>query len=195
MALQRSILHPDLIRSVVAQYPLSTRGAYGPAHWFRVREIGLRLAAETGASRTVVELFALFHDARRYNEHRDHDHGSRGADLALQYQQQGQLLVSEEEMELLQAACIDHTHGGIEGDITVQTCWDADRLDLGRVGIRPRADKLCTDVARAPETIAWAYEQSQRWLEKYLSNPENRRRYEAHKRTCPNHKRQPHHHD
>ena len=25
-----------------------------------------------------------------------------------------------------------------EGDLTVRTCWDADRLDLGRVGIRPR---------------------------------------------------------
>lgn len=28
-----------------------------------------------------------------------------------------------------------HSDGYTEGDITVQVCWDADRLDLGRVGI------------------------------------------------------------
>jgi uncharacterized protein len=32
----------------------------------------------------------------------------------------------------------------------VQTCWDADRLDLGRVGIIPRPDRLCTEEARDP---------------------------------------------
>jgi hypothetical protein len=36
--------------------------------------------------------------------------------------------------------------------------------------------------------IDWAYNNSQRWLQKYLSNPENLRRYQQHKRECPNHK-------
>ena len=44
--------------------------------------------------------------------------------------------------------------------MTVQTCWDADRLDLGRVGIRPLAERLCTDVARDPVLIEWAYQRS-----------------------------------
>jgi uncharacterized protein len=41
-------------------------------------------------------------------------------------------------------------------DVTVRTCWDADRLDLGRVGVTPDPILLCTDVARRPETIRWA---------------------------------------
>jgi uncharacterized protein len=30
-------------------------------------------------------------------------------------------------------------------NITVQTCWDADRLDLGRVGIKPDPKRLFTE--------------------------------------------------
>ncbi len=192
--MESTLLSPQLIQRVVRQYLLSTRGAHGPAHWFRVRKIGLHLAQQTGANRDVVELFALFHDSRRFNEHRDHDHGSRGAELALEFQRNGWLSVAEADMALLQQACIHHTHGGTEAEVTIQTCWDADRLDLGRVGIKPRADKLCTPAAKAPEMIAWAYGQSQIWLEKYLSNPLNRERYEQHKRSCPNHNHaSPHH--
>ena len=59
----------------------------------------------------------------------------------------------------------DHSDGLSAGDITVLTCWDADRLDLGRVGIRPRAKELCTAAARNPQLMAWAYERSlaDRW--------------------------------
>ena len=60
------------------------------------------------------------------------------------------------DYDLLHQACRDHTSGLVDGDITVQVCWDADRLDLGRVGITPNPRRLCTDFARLPETIAWA---------------------------------------
>ena len=188
-----TLLTPALIHRVVSHYPLSTRGAHGPAHWFRVRAIGLRLAQQTGANPNVVELFALFHDSQRENEHRDPGHGSRGAALALEFQQQGLIAPTDEEMALLQRACNHHTDGTTEEVVTVQTCWDADRLDLGRVGIEPRAEKLCTSAPRGPEIMAWAYRNSQVWLEKYLRNPENRRRYEQHKRSCPRHHHSHHH--
>ena len=75
---------------------------------------------------------------------------------------QGTLLdVTDEQMELLTYACSYHTDGLTEADVTVQTCWDADRLDLGRVGKRPLADKLCTPAARDPAVIEWAWERSQ----------------------------------
>ena len=32
-------------------------------------------------------------------------------------------------------------------------CWDADRLDLARVGIDPHPDYLCTALARRRDTI------------------------------------------
>jgi len=47
-----------------------------------------------------------------------------------------------------------HTDGHTDGDATLQACWDADRLDLGRVRITPQPHRLCTDAAR--ELIAWA---------------------------------------
>jgi len=42
----------------------------------------------------------------------------------------------------------------------VQTCWDADRLDLGRVGKKPDPLRLCTAAARKPEIISAAYARS-----------------------------------
>jgi uncharacterized protein len=40
------------------------------------------------------------------------------------------------------------------------TCWDADRLDLGRVGKRPSPRFLGTEYARRKDTIEWAYRRS-----------------------------------
>jgi hypothetical protein len=44
-----------------------------------------------------------------------------------------------------------------KADITVQTCWDADRLELGRVGTMPKAEYLCTDAGKDLEMIEWAH--------------------------------------
>ena len=60
--------------------------------------------------------------------------------------------------ELLYDACKLHTDGLTDGDITLQTCWDADRLDLGRVGITPLPNLLCSDAARG--LIEWADERA-----------------------------------
>ena len=57
---------------------------------------------------------------------------------------------------LLYEACAAHTDGLIEGDITVQVCWDADRLDLGGVGILPSPKKLCTHAAKTAKMLKWA---------------------------------------
>ena len=50
--------------------------------------------------------------------------------------------------------------GLTRGDITVITCWDADRLDLGRVRKRPNPKYLCTEFAKQKSTIEWAYKRS-----------------------------------
>jgi uncharacterized protein len=66
----------------------------------------------------------------------------------------------DESFALLYVACADHADGLTEGDVTVQTCWDADRLDLGRVGTTPDPSLLCTDAAKDPKMIAWADQRS-----------------------------------
>ena len=63
-------------------------------------------------------------------------------------------------MDLLTEALTYHSDGYTEGNITVQVCWDADRLDLGRVGIRPDPDRLCTNTAKSPFVLEEAYQRS-----------------------------------
>ena len=36
-------------------------------------------------------------------------------------------------MQQLTEACRDHSMGRLSRDLTIQVCWDADRLDLGRL--------------------------------------------------------------
>lgn len=152
---------PTLLQDIHDQYQLLWLGLHGVSHWARVYENGLRLAPSTGAKEQIVLLFALFHDARRTNEGWDDGHGRRGADYAAGLR--GSLLdLSSRDFDLLYHACAFHTEGLLDGDLTVQTCWDADRLDLPRAGIHPSPDRLCTPVARGPETIAWATDRSLR---------------------------------
>lgn len=149
----------DLIKEIRRRYRLNWNGIHGISHFLRVRDIGLRLAGTTGANQNVVELFAFLHDSQRQNDHRDPDHGKRAADFARSLQ--GKLFeLSSEDLDLLTFACEFHTDGLVEGNETVLTCWDSDRLDLGRAGIRPQADKLCTVAAKEPNIIAWAYTRS-----------------------------------
>jgi uncharacterized protein len=144
-----------ILHAVLVDYALPWGGYHGVAHWARVLENGLRLAEETGADLQVVRLFAVFHDARRINEGTDPQHGPRAAELARTLR--GWLFdLPEPEFQLLHRACAGHTHERTHPDITIQTCWDADRLDLGRVGITPHPRYLCTEVAKRPATIEWA---------------------------------------
>ena len=150
-----------LLEVVHGQYALAWWGLHGVTHWARVYESGLRLAPETKADLEVVLLFTLLHDARRLNEGWDHGHGKRGAEFAAGLR--GDLLqLSPRRFDVLYYACAKHTEGLTDGDPTVQTCWDADRLDLARAGIRPVPARLCTQAARLPETIAWATDRSER---------------------------------
>lgn len=146
---------PELVKAVLDQYSLPRNGTHGPSHWARVLENGLRVARSSGADPEVVALFALFHDSRRTNEGIDRGHGRRGADLAKKLWGV-HLHLDRERFELLHDACARHTDGETEADITVQTCWDADRLDLPRVGFTIDPKLLCTEAARDPEVIAWA---------------------------------------
>ena len=148
------MISPGLIRTILDGYTLPLDGIHGLAHWGRVLETGLRLSEETDADPEVVTLFALFHDARRWNEAADPEHGLRGAELAEELR--ADLPIDDAQFDLLAEACIHHTEGLTDADPTVQTCWDADRLDLWRVGIEPRRSRLCTAAACDPAIRKWS---------------------------------------
>ena len=146
---------PAIVHAILDEYVLARNGAHGVAHWARVMVNGLRLAETTGANLEVVQLFALLHDSKRDQEIRDPKHGNRAADFATDLC--GRVFeLPDHELQLLCRACVGHTHKQTHSDITVQTCWDADRLDLGRVGMTPIPSRLCTEAARDPDTIKWA---------------------------------------
>jgi len=106
----------------------------------------------------VVQLFSIFHDSQRVNEHTDENHGGRGVQLALKLRDM--CPVTDDEFELLVTACSQHTIALNHNDITVQACFDSDRLDLGRVGKSPDPELLCTPMAKTSEVRDWAYRNS-----------------------------------
>jgi uncharacterized protein len=146
---------PLILHAILEEYVLPWDGDHGVAHWARVLENGLRLADETGADIAVVQLFAILHDSQRVNESSDPDHGPRAAAYAEELR--GLMFdLPDHAFRLLHRACAGHTHERTHANVTIQTCWDADRLDLGRVGITPHPSRLCTAAAKRPETIKWA---------------------------------------
>ena len=52
--------------------------------------------------------------------------------------------LSDEQIETLKTACEMHTVVPRTGDITVNICFDADRMDLLRVGILPVPERMAT---------------------------------------------------
>ena len=164
--LRQSILTPELIKDLMASFKLSQHSVHGAAHWMRVRKNGLVLAECTGANKTVVELFAVFHDSCRHNDYDDFEHGFRSAELAYNYFKEGRLPCTREELDQLVEACAGHTHDHTHPDITVATCWDADRLDLPRCWITVDPARLATEQARDAELIAWADGNAKQWLNK-----------------------------
>lgn len=153
------MISQELLHIIRHTFQLNWRGVHGLPHWARVRVNGLLIARQNGANERVVELFAFLHDVKREAEFKDPDHGVRAARF-VQTLPNELLAINHGEKELLMHACEYHSRGLVEGDITVQTCWDADRLDLGRGGHRPSVDKLCTEIAKRPDFFEQAYQRA-----------------------------------
>lgn len=150
-------LKPQIWAAVRQRFVLNWKGVHGPSHWGRVCAHARSLSAELSVDPTVPTLFAWLHDSCRVDEAMDPGHGPRAARFAEELHGRGLLPLSHRELDSLQHAIADHSRGFIEGPLVVQICWDADRLDLARVGFRPRPDRLCTDAARR------RIEQAQQW--------------------------------
>jgi len=132
---------------VLAEHRHDPHSIHGPDHWKRVEQNGIKLAKHSGADVDVVRLFALFHDSKRIDDGTDPGHGKRGAAYARELH--GKLFrLKPKQLDTLLYACTWHTDVHHDPDPTIGTCWDADRLDLTRLGIRPDPDYLNTKFAR-----------------------------------------------
>lgn len=123
---------------------------HGLSHWQRVERNGIILSTENGAIRQdvnikVVRFFAYLHDKCRLNDLADLEHGVRSADMLSTIR--GTILkdFTDEEVALLEKACRYHTTEHRTGIPTVDVCFDADRLDLERVGIVPNPKLMATE--------------------------------------------------
>lgn len=126
------------------RFRLGTRSDHGPNHWRGVELAGISLSAGTTADRDVVRLFALLHDCERQHEMHDPEHGHRAAEFAKTLYEEGLIPISEERFDVLEHALRFHNDGQTSDDLTVGTCWDADRHELPRVGIVPDKALLST---------------------------------------------------
>ena len=137
---------PVLRKSITLNVLKSEEHGYN--HWFRVWKNAQVLAKKTpGASLEIVALFALFHDSMRENDDDDPHHGLRGWELWTKFAEKDQL--TQAQSNTLYLACVNHSNGFTLYDPTVGVCWDADRLDLPRVGITPDPDLMSTPTGKA----------------------------------------------
>ena len=123
---------------------------HGISHWQRVERNGILLSVENGCIREdinikVVRFFAYLHDKCRLDDWEDLEHGVRAADMLPSIRNTILRDLTDEEVSLLDKACRYHTTEHRTGIPTVDVCFDADRLDLGRVGIDPNPKRMATD--------------------------------------------------
>ena len=141
---------------------------HGIEHWHQVEYNGLLLAKKTGADIDVVRLFAIFHDSKRLDDAYDREHGARGAEFAKLCREEKRFELDDKRFDLLYRACEQHTITQNTGDVTIDTCFDADRLDLGRVGIPLDPKKMATEwgakIAQKSLTSGYSVFHMREWI-------------------------------
>jgi uncharacterized protein len=127
---------------------------HGERHWRAVARAALEITREDDAPDPVVLLlFAVLHDCRRELETRDPEHGPRAADVAVELRRRGLFVITDEQFAQLDEACRLHDTGAVSDDPTIGACYDADRLNLTRLGITPDPAFLSRPIASDPEFI------------------------------------------
>jgi uncharacterized protein len=145
-----------LLDAVIAASPNPGSPVHGEHHWQSVALIGARVCEQVPeADPVIVLLFSIFHDAMRNRDGQERDHGRRGAELVRKLN--GSLYhLTRDNLALLEEACAHHSEGRVTTSPTKGVCWDADRLNLSRIGFSPDPWLLSTDAARREDNIAWA---------------------------------------
>ena len=136
----------DLINQLQKDSKLFHSPIHGFKHWRTVEKNGLYLAQFNNGDPQIISYFAYFHDCMRINEYIDDGHGIRGGRYALK--NKDLLNLNDDQLDTLYRACAGHTVGKNPSCDTIGCCWDADRLDIRRVGIVPEEQFFYTYEAR-----------------------------------------------
>jgi uncharacterized protein len=145
-----------LIALIKSEFKLDWDGIHGANHWARVLHHGKTIGELRQADLLVVELFGFLHDSCRVNDGKDPLHGLRAADFA--HGIHGDFYqLTPKQLDALCFAMQHHSGGEVSTNATIQTCWDSDRLDLGRVGIIPSPKFISAEGA---EFIDYAFDLS-----------------------------------
>jgi uncharacterized protein len=135
-----------LIALIKSEFKIDWHGIHGANHWARVLHHGKNVGSLRKADLMVVELFGFLHDSCRFDDGRDPKHGERAAEFA--HGIHGDCYALEpNQLDKLCYAIRHHSSGEVSTDATIQTCWDSDRLDLGRVGIMPSTKYLSNEAS------------------------------------------------
>ena len=138
----------DDVISCVSKHMNGNDNIHGLSHCQRVERNAIRLQ-HPGVNMTVARLFAYFHDACRSEckTQSEGEHGLLASELVLSLRNSLLKNLSDDEVELLSNACKLHTTTYKTGNPTIDTCFDADRLDLWRlIHIKPIPERMATSI-------------------------------------------------
>lgn len=142
----------EILNLVKSNFKLDLNGYHGLDHWLRVYNNCLSISKYYKINSEVFELFALLHDSKREDEDKDLLHGKRAALFIKDLIKYNKINLSKDDARRLIFACSNHTRSNKKAklyqDLVVQICFDADRLDIGRVGIVPEEQYFQTDYAK-----------------------------------------------
>lgn len=131
----------QLIDYVAKDWKLDS--THGLSHWLRVEKNGIMLSTPE-VNPYIVTAFAFLHDSCRVDNGYDVQHGVRALTKIDEIRHTILKNFTDQEIDRLKTACRYHTTKARTNDMTVNVCFDADRLDLLRVGILPDPKKMAT---------------------------------------------------
>ena len=160
------MINRELIKKLESYCRLKDSKLHGAGHWVRVHRFGKLLSDKCNLRPELedcVETFSLTHDLARNLDGFEEDHGGNSALLFNKIRNELFPDLSNNQVEVIKIAIHYHSDGmtseeayykglfdhiDLFGDDLINTigcCWDADRLDLLRLGRHPRPELMSTE--------------------------------------------------
>jgi uncharacterized protein len=139
------------IEEIVKPFMKNEEGIHGLAHSLRAAHFAKMIAkSECPGSLDDTIIGAFLHDIGRTDDSNDRTHASRSAEIAEELLKRHWPDLNHEKILF---AIMRHGDGLISEDPIIGTIWDADRLDLSRLGIKINPELISTEKARQILTL------------------------------------------